>query len=231
MKCFCLSEALSVTLRFEAPLFNNIGLTGLMSLFRSLHLEETSGAEKSRPWPQQFREPLPQGDLSKFTLKLQVSGQTVKTLDMKQMAILPSFMENRRIASQSGWMYYGSWKGFSMQTLLNQIPNAEQAQWIEIKTLTGKKFVTDKASLIQYRLLKEADNEALTPDYGGPLMLHHFDHYIEYAVCHVASINLLEAADSHQLEHPASRYGFALENARIQPGDYYAIHQQRITHL
>jgi hypothetical protein len=204
-----------------------------MSLFRSLYTryeqEEEIHAGSIRPWPATYREPLPAFDLSQYSLLVRIENQIPKSINWKQLHALPSFTENRRLTSKAGWTYYGQWKGVSFQTLFSLFSTPNLYPWVRLESLNGEHALIERTALLNYRVLFECDGEALTTIYGGPLMVHNFDHYLEYSIPHLKSIILLQG--EHQPYHPHTAIGFLPEKARVEHGRYYDIHHERMTTL
>lgn len=203
-----------------------------MTLFRSLYTryeEEEHQAVTLRPWPATYRFGLPHVDLSQYTLQVRIENQLAKSINAKQLAALPSFTESRRMTSKAGWTYYGQWKGITFQTLFSLFSTPHLYPWVRIETLTDQYAVIERQKLMNYRLLMESEGEPLSTLYGGPLLLHCFDYYMEYSIPHIKSIILMQG--EHEYHHPSAAIGFTPENARVEPGRYYDIHHERITTL
>ncbi len=202
-----------------------------MSHFRSLQVqaEDPVAQPQVHPWPAFYRDFLPTSSREEAGLEIRIENQLPKVMDYKQLASLPSFRESRRIVSKAGWMYYGQWKGITFQTLFTMFSNPHLYPWVCLESLNGSRTMIERGALMNYRLLLECDGQALSPLYGGPIWLHCFDYYVEYAFPHVCRIVLMQG--EHEYTHPSQAIGFTLEQARVVPGTYYAIHHQRITTL
>lgn len=201
-----------------------------MSLFRSLQTRYEQELElqaySNRPWPATYREPMPEINLNSYTLQIRIENQLPKTIGLKQLASLPTFTEIRSIYSKAGWTYQGSWKGVTFQTLLSLFSTPHLYPWVRLESVTDKVYVIERRALLSYRIAMECDGQPLSVAYGGPLWAHCFDHYIEYSIPYLKSITLLQG--EHSPCHPAETIGFRLDQAQVESGDYYAIHQEQI---
>ncbi len=203
-----------------------------MTLFRSLQTryEQKEAFTKSTfPWPAIYRDPLPHIEPSQYALQIRIENQLPKSMPLKQLATLPSFNESRRITSKSGWTYYGHWKGLTFQTLFNLFSTPHLYPWVRIESLNGQHYLIDRKNLMNYRVITESDGNPLSVLYGGPLWVHCFDYYVEYGIPNVKSIVLLQG--EHEYYHPNEALGFRLDQARVMPGSYYAIHHEKIATL
>jgi DMSO/TMAO reductase YedYZ molybdopterin-dependent catalytic subunit len=204
-----------------------------MSLFRSLQTEYEQDAEHPsktlRSWPATYRDTVPAVNFSDFTFQIRIEGQLAKFINLKQLAALPSFTENRRITSKAGWTYYGQWKGIAFQTFMSLFSTPHLYPWVRLETLDDTQYMIERKNLMNYRVLLECDGEPLTPLYGGPLWMHCFDYYLEYSIPHLKSVVLTDG--SYESTPPQAKNGFTMDKARIEPGRYYDIHHERITTL
>jgi hypothetical protein len=204
--------------------------TRFHSLYTRFDQEATPEAPQTlRLWPAIYREPLPAFNLADYRLQIRIENQIPKLMSMAQLATLPSFTENRRLTSKAGWTYYGQWKGVTFQTLFSLFSTPNLYPWVRLETLTGQHAILERMAILNCRLLTAGDGEPFSTLYGGPLWVHCFDHYIEYAIPHLKSIVLLQG--THQVVHPAEALGFSLAEARVMPGTYYDIHRERIATL
>jgi hypothetical protein len=204
-----------------------------MSRFHSLYTKyENEVALQSysqRPFPALYREPVPSFNIENYTLQVRIENQLAKTVGLKQLSTLPAFKETRNIYSKAGWTYQGVWKGLSFQTLFSLFSTPQLYPWVRLETVTGDVCVLERKELLNYRIVTECDNQPLNIAYGGPLWVHCFDYYLEYAIPHVKSIILLQG--EHQYQHPMEPLGFTLDQAPVASGEYYAIHQEQIIHV
>lgn len=204
-----------------------------MSAFRSLYERYATEASQekpwARPWPATYRDPLPYVKTEDFTLQIRIENQLAKTMNRRQLATLPHFTENRRITSKAGWTYYGQWKGITFQTFFSLFSTPNLYPWVRLELLDGQQVVIERTALLNYRALLECDGEDLSVLYGGPVWIHCFDYYVEYSIPHVKSIILMQG--DHHYSHPHEKLGYTLDKARVEPGDYYAIHHEKIVHL
>ncbi len=203
-----------------------------MSRFRSLYTRYEQEEERLgglvRPWPATYRERLPHPSLDDFTLHVGIENQHAKAMTLKQIAALPSFNENRRITSRAGWSYYGHWRGVTFHTLMNLFSNPQFYPWVRLESANGEYFIIDRQALMQYRVVLDCDGAPLSTLYGGPIWVHNFDYYTEYAMPHIQSVTLLQG--THRYHHPNQALGFDPADARVHHGEVYDIHLEKVTH-
>ena len=202
-----------------------------MSRFRSLQSPlKSNEAQEVLAWPALYRDGFVTPRLSNdFVFQIGIEKQLSKTMDMKQLQALPSFLEIRNITSKSGWTYQGKWRGVFTQTLLSLFSTPNLYPWIKLESFTGQHCILDRKSFFNSRLIWECDQQPLPVSYGGPLALHCFDHYIEYAFWQVKRIVLMTG--EHEDYHPMQALGFLPEEALIASGEYYALHQQQMMYV
>jgi len=204
-----------------------------MSQFRSLYLKQTQTAEhlgeKSRPWPATYSQGLPKLQTGEYSMQVRCENQLPRGMTLKQLSTLPGFTESRRVSSQAGWTYYGQWKGVSFQTLFNLFATTHLYPWVRLETMNNEEILIERSQLMNYRLVLECDGEPLSPLYGGPVWIHNFDYYVEYSLAHIKNIILIQG--EHEYRHPHQKLGYDLQDARVKPGQYYAIHHEKIASL
>lgn len=203
-----------------------------MSLFRSLYtqsLGEQEAQHANPAWPGIYFGALPKTESLKSNLSIRIENQLGKTLTIEQLKTMPITSEARAIYSQAGWMFYGQWQSIPFNTLISLFSNPQLYNWIRFETLTGQVGILDRQALHNAKIIFEAENKPLDPLHGGPFMLHTFENYIEYSIPHIHSIILLQG--DHPYQHPSQARGFEPDKAIIQPGEYYAFHQNQIIHL
>lgn len=201
-----------------------------MTLFRSLYTryekESDLQSEQIPPWPAVYRRAIPDINLNNFSFQVRIENQLPKVMTVKQLLLLPTFNEAKNIYSKAGWMYQGRWSGLTFQTLFNLFSTPNLYPWVRLESLDNQIAVIERQALMNYRLVADCDGQPLSPLYGGPLWVQHFEQYVEYGFSHLKSVTLLQG--EHEYQHPHQALGFPREDAEVSAGEYYAIHKEQI---
>ena len=200
------------------------------SVYHRYNNQDATSAEKRQAWPGLYRDEVPSCLLEDYQLQVGVEKQTPRLLNLTQLKALPSFNEQRQLVSKTGWAYRGNWKGLTFQTLFSLFSTPHLYEWIRLESLTGDVMVVPRQELVNWRLLYECDGHPLTPLYGGPLWVHHFDFYCEFGFPHLKSMTLLQSGQ-YEWVHPKANLGYHLEHAKIDAGQYFLIHEERVLPL
>lgn len=202
-----------------------------MTLFHSLNQryesQEAEAALSQLAWPGVFRDSLPDVTHEDFQFSVGIENQHAKLMQWKQIMTLPAFNESRRITSKAGWTYYGHWKGLTFQTLFSLFSTPALYPWVRLESLTGEVMVVERMNLSNWRIITESEGKLLSPLYGGPLLLHNFDYYMEYSMSNLAKVVLMQG--NYEPLYPFAKRGLKLDDARVKPGQYYAVHQEKLS--
>lgn len=186
------------------------------------------------PWPASYREPFVAVSHSGFSLHLKAEAvnkqpEQFKQLPWDELLKSSATTEMQKLHSKSGWLYQGLWTTIGFQRLFSRLTATEQFHGCKITTLTGKTYTIPKNRLGQYRLVLKCEDKLLPPMYGGPLMIHCFDNYVEYAIQQVAEITL--TLNEEALHLPNEQQGFSVTAMRAQTGNYYLINKDQIRQI
>ena len=186
------------------------------------------------PWPASYREPFVPilHQAYQLELKAEVTGQLSeqsKYFSWDELLKSAATTEMQKIHSKSGWMYQGLWTTIGFQRLFAKLQGVEQFHGCQLKTLGGKTYTIPKSRLGQYRLVLKCEDKLLPALYGGPVMVHCFDNYVEYAIEQVAEVTLCLKEESLHL--PNEENGFSVTAMRAQTGNYYLINKEQVKHI
>ncbi|MEB3244500.1 MAG: molybdopterin-dependent oxidoreductase [Vampirovibrionales bacterium] len=141
---------------------------------------------------------------------------------------VPVSHQIRRVVSADGWSYKGHWEGYSLQKLLEALPESHKpsasAQYIRQQNAYGQVEYLPLAAIraCDALLVKSEDGMALSALYGGPLWLMVFDRYSYKGLCALQSLAFTETPKA--TDKPLSSTMGYPETGLWQPGSrVYAI--------